>query len=91
MAQRITGKMIDRKIGQLNEMLNGSADYYGANAIVAAHAYEWYAVEQIDPDGHGSKKIVNFGTAREVWNELNAFMNGMEFQKQLANKQGESK
>jgi len=95
MADRITNKDLEYLVNELNKV-TGNAEHpytyvegkYTANIgnYHISGAYGGVALEQIVTDGGGTKRISNqgYGTKRELYNFLQAYLSGIHTAKRAA-------
>ena len=86
--QRITNAMLENRINTINTMTNSPLkpyekvdDKYKAS-IGNYHlygAYGAYALHRIVNDGGGIREIIGLCTKRELYNRMNSYMSGLEF------------
>ena len=90
--EQIKLAMINQKIDFLNKITgNPPTTYKKVDGKVKAQignyngymAYSAYGLQQIVSDGGGVETIISLGTKRELYNQLNAYINGYR-----ANKEG---
>lgn len=86
--QRITLSMLENRINTINTMTNSPLkpyekvdDKYKAS-IGNYHlygAYGAYALHRIVNDGGGIKEIIGLSSKRELYNRMNSYISGLEF------------
>ena len=86
--QRITNAMLENRINTINTMTNSPLkpyekvdDKYKAS-IGNYHlygAYGAYALHRIVNDGGGIREIIGLCTKRELYNRMNSYISGLEF------------
>ena len=90
MAQRITEKQLENLVTWINELTGSPVEYRNKETgkinighFTLSHAYGGVCVHRIVNEGGGCSTPIVHGhvTKRELYNEMHAFIKGLEFSK----------